>query len=54
MTKKVKFTLYLQEEVLKDVKKQAIEEGVKFSEWIETAINLYLEYGIKGTFEIED
>lgn len=54
MTKKVKFTLYLQEEILKDVKRQAIDEDVNFSVWIESAIKLALEYGLKGKFDIED
>lgn len=54
MIKKVKFTLYLQEEVLRNVKKQAIDEGVNFSEWIESAIKLALEYGIKGNIGNEE
>ena len=53
MLKKSKFTLYIDEELLNELKKQAIDEGISYSEWIEKAIELYLEYGLKGKFEEE-
>jgi predicted DNA binding CopG/RHH family protein len=53
MLKKSKFTLYIDEELLNELKKQAIDEGCSYSEWIEKAIELYLEYGLKGKFEEE-
>lgn len=53
MSKKSKFTLYIDEELLNSLKKQAIDEGCSYSEWIEKAIELFLEYGLKGKFEEE-
>ncbi len=53
MLKKCKFTLYIDEELLNELKKQAIDEGYSYSEWIEKAIELHLEYGLKGRFEEE-
>ncbi len=53
MLKKSKFTLYIDEELLNELKKQAIDEEISYSEWIEKAIELHLEYGLKGKFEEE-
>ena len=53
MLKKSKFTLYIDEDLLNELKKQAIDEGCSYSECIEKAIELYLVYGIKGKFEEE-
>jgi len=46
---KVKYTLTIDEEQLNEVKKQAIDEGVNYSELICKAIELYLLFGVKGS-----
>ena len=52
--KKVSFTLRIEEEILKDVKIRAIEEGCSISEWISKSIEMALEYGICGSLGNEE
>lgn len=52
--KKKKFTLIIDEDMLKEVKKRAIQEDKKISEWICEAIELCLLYGIEGSLGNEE
>jgi len=51
---KVSFTLRVGEELIKQVKIRAIEEGITISDWISKAIEMAIEYGIEGSLGNEE
>ena len=54
MNNKVAFTLRIDEEMLKQVRLRAVEEGCTISDWICEAIEMMLNYGIIGSLGNEE
>lgn len=54
MNNKVPFTLRIEKDMLKEVKKRAIQEDISVSEWICNAIEISLMYGIEGSLGNEE